>query len=70
MSEFVRMLNNCLEIFNSCKPKDSTNNNSTKNPESEKILEMSEQFTLHLPKRPKFGDEIRIKAKLKQQPKE
>jgi hypothetical protein len=72
MSDFVKLLNNCIEIFNLCKPKDSsTNNNSTKKPESDNLIEeMNDYFKLLLPIRPKFGDVIRIKAKLSPEPKE
>lgn len=74
MAEILKFLNNCLEIFNLCKPKDSptTNNSSNKTTdlEGEKLIDMSDYFTLILPSRPKFGDEIRVKAKLKERPKE
>lgn len=80
MTECVKLLNNCLELFTLCKPKDSSsiNNNDTTNRntdntqvEGEKLIpDMSSLFTLILPTRPKFGDEIRVKAKLKERPKQ
>lgn len=79
MSELVKLLNNCLELFTLCKPKDSSStNNDTSNRntdntqvEGEKLIpDMSDYFTLILPARPKFGDEIRVKAKLKERPKQ
>lgn len=73
MGECLECVNNCLQFLNLCKPKDSTNNTkpSTSNDSATKqLINMNKDFTLLLPTRPKVNDEIRIKAKLKQQPKE
>ncbi|KAG5681779.1 hypothetical protein PVAND_011187 [Polypedilum vanderplanki] len=75
MENCLKTVNNCLDIFTSCIPKDTNNsNNSTavnnpNNNSSYKLPKMS-YYTLHLPTRPKVDDEIRIKAKLKERPKE
>jgi hypothetical protein len=72
MENCLKTVNNCLDIFTSCIPKDTNDSAAVNNPNnnsSYKLPKMS-YYTLHLPTRPKVDDEIRIKAKLKARPKE
>ena len=71
MAKCLECVNNCLHFLNLCKPKESINNTKTSSSnDSTKLLNMSKHYTLMLPTRPKPDDEIRIKAKLKDRPKE
>ena len=71
MEDCLERVNNCLHIFCSCLPKDNNNqSNSTNLNNYTKAPKMNDYFTLMLPTRPKIDDEIKIKAKLKQRPKE
>lgn len=72
MGDCLERVNNCLQFLNLCKPRESTNNNqnTTKDDSSNRLINMSKYYTLVLPTRPKINDEIRIKAKLKERPKE
>jgi hypothetical protein len=72
MGDCVKLVNNCFEFLNLCKPKDSTNNtnSASEDSSSQKLIKMSKFYTLVLPTKPKIGDEIRIKAQLKPNPRE
>jgi len=70
MDDCLERVNNCLHIFTSCLPKDNNQSNSTNLNNYTKSPKMNDFFTLMLPTRPKIDDEIKIKAKLKERPKE
>lgn len=72
MEDCLERVNNCLHIFTSCIPKDNSNSTTNINSPTTKTqpIKMNDYFTLTLPTRPKIDDEIKIKAKLKESPKE
>lgn len=74
MEDCLESVNNCFKFFTSCKSKDTnqdTNQDASIPLQSQNSSRnMSTFYTLQLPTRPKVNDEIRIKAKLKQHPKE
>lgn len=70
MDDCLERVNNCLHIFTSCIPKDNSNNSTNLNNSNKTPPKMNNYYTLTLPTRPKIDDEIKIKAKLKENPKE